>query len=149
MPTPFNNEQHHAKMIEFLKTFVKYANQYIAESKNRPAHQKSRRPKIHTIQTIVCQEFGVPMEYMTTGGRKEYEVKPRSVAIALCYKLTDHTHAELGIEFGGRHHTTIEYAISRVKGWCEEKDFAEAIDRVESICRARLDLTDLPLLGKA
>jgi chromosomal replication initiator protein len=46
-------------------------------------------------------------------------------------KLTDYSTTEIGNEFGGKDHSTVIHAISKIKGRCENEDaFRYRVDRI-------------------
>jgi chromosomal replication initiator protein len=84
---------------EVLKDFVKSA---------------PRKIKISTIQKVVAQQFGVPVDSMKSKVRTARLAFPRQVAIYLARELTRCSLTQIGQRFGGRDHTTVIYACEKI-----------------------------------
>ena len=66
------------------------------------------------IQEIVCERFGLSMKELCGHRRSQNIVYPRQVAMYLARELTDSSLPKIGKEFGGRDHTTVIHATSKV-----------------------------------
>jgi chromosomal replication initiator protein len=71
-------------------------------------------PSIETIQELVCERFGVHLEELTGDRRSQNIVYPRQVAMYLSRELTDSSLPKIGKQFGGRDHTTVIHATSKI-----------------------------------
>ena len=69
---------------------------------------------IGLIQELVCERFGVTMAELTGDRRSQNIVYPRQVAMYLSRELTDSSLPKIGREFGGRDHTTVIHATSKI-----------------------------------
>ncbi len=69
---------------------------------------------IERIQEIVCERFSVTMDQLTGDRRSQNIVYPRQVAMYLSRELTDSSLPKIGKEFGGRDHTTVIHATSKI-----------------------------------
>jgi chromosomal replication initiator protein len=69
---------------------------------------------IGLIQELVCERFGVTMAELTGDRRSQNIVYPRQVAMYLARELTDSSLPKIGREFGGRDHTTVIHATSKI-----------------------------------
>ncbi|MFL5929020.1 MAG: helix-turn-helix domain-containing protein, partial [Gaiellaceae bacterium] len=69
---------------------------------------------IERIQDLVCDRFGVTMAELTGDRRSQNIVYPRQVAMYLARELTDSSLPKIGKEFGGRDHTTVIHATSKI-----------------------------------
>ena len=63
---------------------------------------------------MFCERFGVTMEELTGDRRSQNIVYPRQVAMYLSRELTDSSLPKIGKEFGGRDHTTVIHATSKI-----------------------------------
>ncbi len=72
------------------------------------------RISIERIQDLICNRFGVTMEELTGDRRSQNIVYPRQVAMYLSRELTDSSLPKIGKEFGGRDHTTVIHATSKI-----------------------------------
>jgi chromosomal replication initiator protein len=69
---------------------------------------------IERIQDLVCERFGVQMDELTGDRRSQNIVYPRQVAMYLARELTDSSLPKIGKQFGGRDHTTVIHATSKI-----------------------------------
>ncbi len=86
---------------------------------------------IKRIQHAVCKEYGVSLLELCSHRRKKAIVRPRQVAMYLCKTLTDRSFPEIGRRFGGRDHTTVISAISRVEQICAaDEEFRARVQKI-------------------
>ena len=76
---------------------------------------------IDTIQEIVAKYFNIPTSDMKKKKRSKSVAFPRQVAMYLSRTLTNSSLPEIGANFGGRDHTTVIHACSKIKD-LKEKD---------------------------
>jgi chromosomal replication initiator protein len=69
---------------------------------------------IERIQAAVTERFGLSMEELCGDRRSQNIVYPRQVAMYLSRELTDASLPKIGREFGGRDHTTVIHATSKI-----------------------------------
>jgi chromosomal replication initiator protein len=69
---------------------------------------------IDRIQRLVCERFSVSFSELTGDRRSQNIVYPRQVAMYLSRELTDSSLPKIGKEFGGRDHTTVIHATSKI-----------------------------------
>ncbi len=69
---------------------------------------------IERIQTTVSERFGISMDELCGDKRSQNIVYPRQVAMYLSRELTDSSLPKIGREFGGRDHTTVIHANSKI-----------------------------------
>jgi chromosomal replication initiator protein len=69
---------------------------------------------IERIQELVCERFSVTHAELTGDRRSQNIVYPRQVAMYLSRELTDASLPKIGKEFGGRDHTTVIHATSKI-----------------------------------
>jgi chromosomal replication initiator protein len=69
---------------------------------------------IDRIQELVCERFSVTLDELTGERRSQNIVYPRQVAMYLSRELTDSSLPKIGKEFGGRDHTTVIHATSKI-----------------------------------
>lgn len=70
---------------------------------------------INGIQSVVAEYFKINVEDLKSKKRNSKVVKPRHVAMYLCRMETDENLAKIGLEFGGRDHSTVVAAVEKVK----------------------------------
>ncbi len=69
---------------------------------------------IERIQELVCDRFSVSLDELVGDRRSQNIVYPRQVAMYLSRELTDSSLPKIGREFGGRDHTTVIHANSKI-----------------------------------
>jgi chromosomal replication initiator protein len=69
---------------------------------------------IKGIQETVSGRFGLSLEELCGDKRSQNIVYPRQVAMYLSRELTDSSLPKIGKEFGGRDHTTVIHATSKI-----------------------------------
>ncbi len=81
-----------------------------------------RRPhttlSIDRVQKLVCEYFGVDQHRLHEKTKKREIVQVRQLAMYLCREL-DYTHKAIGLQFGGRDHSTVVHAIKSVNNLIE------------------------------
>jgi chromosomal replication initiator protein len=73
-----------------------------------------RQISIQTIQNEVCRYFGLTKDDLLGNKRQQNIVFPRQVAMYLARELTDLSLPRIGAEFGGKDHTTVMHATSKI-----------------------------------
>ena len=69
---------------------------------------------IKRIQDLVAERFNLTLEELCGDKRSQNIVYPRQVAMYLSRELTDSSLPKIGKEFGGRDHTTVIHATSKI-----------------------------------
>ena len=69
---------------------------------------------IRRIQETVSDRFGLSLQELCGDRRSQNIVYPRQVAMYLSRELTDSSLPKIGKEFGGRDHTTVIHATSKI-----------------------------------
>jgi chromosomal replication initiator protein len=69
---------------------------------------------IEKIQELVSERFGLSLTELCGDRRSQNIVYPRQVAMYLSRELTDSSLPKIGKEFGGRDHTTVIHATSKI-----------------------------------
>jgi chromosomal replication initiator protein len=69
---------------------------------------------IERIQEIISDRFGLSLEELCGDKRSQNIVYPRQVAMYLSRELTDSSLPKIGKQFGGRDHTTVIHATSKI-----------------------------------
>jgi chromosomal replication initiator protein len=75
---------------------------------------------VERIQEIVVDRFGMSMQELVGDRRSQSIVYPRQVAMYLCRELTDSSLPKIGKKFGGRDHTTVIHATSKIAKLIQE-----------------------------
>jgi chromosomal replication initiator protein len=69
---------------------------------------------IERIQALVSERFSLSLEELCGDKRSQNIVYPRQVAMYLSRELTDSSLPKIGKQFGGRDHTTVIHATSKI-----------------------------------
>lgn len=77
---------------------------------------------IASIQKVVAEYFNITVEDLKSKKRTNKVVRPRHVAMYLCREETDENLAKIGLEFGGRDHSTVSTALEKMKEDLEVDD---------------------------
>jgi chromosomal replication initiator protein len=75
---------------------------------------------VERIQETVIERFGMSMQELVGDRRSQAIVYPRQVAMYLCRELTDSSLPKIGKKFGGRDHTTVIHATSKIAKLIQE-----------------------------
>jgi chromosomal replication initiator protein len=75
---------------------------------------------IEQIQQTVVERFSMSLQELTGDRRSQQIVYPRQVAMYLCRELTDSSLPKIGKNFGGRDHTTVIHATSKIAKLIQE-----------------------------
>jgi chromosomal replication initiator protein len=69
---------------------------------------------VEQIQDLVAREFGVPVDMLRSRTRKREVARARQMAMYLATEYTDTTLKGIGLQFGGRDHSTVIHARETV-----------------------------------
>jgi chromosomal replication initiator protein len=87
---------------------------------------------IADIQRIVCDYFDISEDQIRARTRKREIAQTRQVAMYFCKKLTNNSLKTIGLQFGGRDHSTVIHAYQTVENQIEtDKKFSQMIDDVQ------------------
>jgi chromosomal replication initiator protein len=75
---------------------------------------------IERIQELVSDRFGLSLDELCSDRRSQNIVYPRQVAMYLSRELTDSSLPKIGKQFGGRDHTTVIHATSKISRMIRE-----------------------------
>jgi len=75
---------------------------------------------VEQIQQTVIERFSMSLQELTGDRRSQQIVYPRQVAMYLCRELTDSSLPKIGKKFGGRDHTTVIHATSKIAKLIQE-----------------------------
>jgi len=91
----------------------------------------TRPASIPEIQRAVARRYGVTVEDLKADSRIRRLSFPRQVSMYLSRSLTAHSLPKIGVEFGGRDHTTVLHACDKIARESKnDADLAETIRRL-------------------
>lgn len=86
---------------------------------------QDRQVSIANIQKVVAEYYKIRTADLLSPKRTRSITRPRQIAMALARELTKHSLPEIGNAFGGRDHTTVLHATTKVKSLREEDTSVE------------------------
>ena len=92
----------------------------------------SEKNSVNRIQRIVAEYFQVSVEDMKSKKRSANLAFPRQVAMYLCRKLTNESFPKIGIEFGGKDHSTVMHSVEKIeKEVLVNKELANIVEKLK------------------
>lgn len=86
---------------------------------------------INRIQKIVAEYYKVKPEDLKANNRSSNIAYPRQVAMYLSRQLTDESFIKIGMEFGGKNHSTVIHACDKIeKDLKKNKELKNVIDNL-------------------
>jgi chromosomal replication initiator protein len=82
---------------------------------------KSREISIDSIQKLVADHFKLKVADLKSEKRYKNFVIPRQIAIYLSRELTKASFPEIGDKFGGKDHSTVIYAVKKIRAVMDDK----------------------------
>jgi len=70
---------------------------------------------VKAILTAVCVVWNISAKDLVGRSRKQPLAFARQLAMALTYRMTSFSHADVGEVFGGREHATVWHAVSVIE----------------------------------
>ena len=70
---------------------------------------------INSIQKAVADYYKITVEVLKGKKRSANIAYPRMVAMYMCRFMTDQSFPRIGLEFGGRDHTTVMHACNKIE----------------------------------
>ncbi|MFN7905039.1 MAG: chromosomal replication initiator protein DnaA [Pseudobdellovibrionaceae bacterium] len=97
-------------------------------------HESQSTISVEEIQKIVADHFKVKVVDLKSATRAKPIVVPRQIAMFLIKKNLDRSLVEIGKHFGGKDHTTVMNALSRVQSLREtDRDINKDIEELETV----------------
>jgi len=86
---------------------------------------------IDLIQKKVANIYNISYSDMKSKKRAKNIALPRQIAMFIVRKLTDYSTTEIGNEFGGKDHSTVIHAVTKITAKCDTDDvFKRKVDRI-------------------
>ena len=87
---------------------------------------------IQRIQRIVAEYFQISVEDIRSKKRSANISFPRQIAMYLCRTMTDESFPKIGIEFGGKDHSTVMYSVEKLENEIKtNQDLANIIEKLK------------------
>ena len=88
---------------------------------------------IQRIQRIVSEYFQISVEDIRSKKRSSNISFPRQIAMYLCRNLTNESFPKIGIEFGGKDHSTVMHSVEKIENEIKvNKDLANTIEKIKN-----------------
>ena len=92
----------------------------------------SEKNNVNKIQKVVAEYFQISVEDLKSKKRNSNISFPRQIAMYLCRKFTDESFPKIGIEFGGKDHSTVMHSCEKIEKEIRiNKDLADTIDKLQ------------------
>lgn len=87
--------------------------------------------KIEQVQQIVAQNYNISLEDLKSKKRVVTIALPRQIAMYICRVVLEESLPKIGIEFGGKNHTTVMHSVDKIKKEISKrKDFEVEIKKL-------------------
>ena len=88
---------------------------------------------ISTIQKAVADYYNITVETLKSKKRSKNIAYPRMLAMYLSRMLTEESQERIGLEFGGKDHSTVIHAINKItKDLKENKQLQEIVNEIKN-----------------
>ena len=71
--------------------------------------------KMDQVVQIICDHYNLTYEELMSKKRSHEVAIPRQVAMYICRVYLDENLTKIGIQFGGKNHTTVMHAVDKIK----------------------------------
>ena len=71
--------------------------------------------KMDQVVQIVCENYNLTQEELLSKKRSNEIAIPRMIAMYICRIYLDENLTKIGIQFGGKNHTTVMHAVDKIK----------------------------------
>lgn len=100
----FSDSQNNLISLDFAKEALK---PYISV--------KNNSINIESIQEFVSKKYNLKIDDIISKNNSKKITEPRQIAMYLCKRLTKLSLAEIGTNFGGKHHTTVLHSLNKIE----------------------------------
>jgi chromosomal replication initiator protein len=102
---------------------------------------KEERLSVKLIMKVTADACGIGVNQLSAHTRKKEAALPRAVAMYLCKKWTKQSTITIGLEFGGRKHSTVLHAASKIEADLTDENQTElraTIAKIEELLKNRV-----------
>jgi chromosomal replication initiator protein len=105
------------KLIAYAELVNKNINIEIAQSQLKDIFSNPRQNNvtIDIIKRVVADYFGLSHNELSGKKRTKAIAFPRQTAMYITREITEYSTTEVGLDFGGRDHTTVMHACQRIE----------------------------------
>ena len=76
--------------------------------------------KIDQVQQLVANNYNITVENLKSKKRMANIAVPRQIAMYICRTVLEESLPKIGIEFGGKDHTTVMHSVDKIKNEIEK-----------------------------
>lgn len=125
----FNRLLAYTAMFNPPKITIEVATEALKEQTKSFSYMKN---DISKIQNVVARYYNISVDDMKSKKRTKNIAFPRQIAMYLSRELTDKSLARIGLEFGGKDHTTIMHGIEKItKEMKKDSGLVEIINNIK------------------
>lgn len=73
------------------------------------------KSKVEQVQQLVASNYNITVEEMKSKKRVASIAVPRQIAMYICRTVLEESLPKIGIEFGGKDHTTVMHSVEKIK----------------------------------
>jgi len=99
----------------------------------------ARALDVGDVQRAVCEHFRLTFEALCSSQRRQAVTRPRMIGMYLCRELLRTSYTEIGERFGGKDHTTVLNACTRIRELLNGREGGEELSLAIEAIRGRLD----------
>ena len=107
---------------------MEFANEALKDYINKNIYDSGNIP---SIQKAVCEFYNITIEELKSKKRNNKIAYPRQIAMYLARMMTDESFPRIGLEFGGRDHSTVIHACDKIEE--DLKNSKELKEHIKSI----------------
>ena len=117
-----NLKYHDAKDAKITLEFAKEAlKPYISIRK--------KKVTVENVQEFIAKRYNISVDDLNSKNNSPRVALPRQTAMYVIKKLTNHTLAEIGNKFGGKHHTTVIHSLEKIEKMMKnDEEFSKNVD---------------------
>ena len=90
-----------------------------------------KRLEINTVQKIAAEHFSLRLVDLKSKKRQHSLTLPRQIAMYLARSFTNASYPDIGLQFGGKDHTTVMYAVKKITAKRKDPDIKSHLEALE------------------
>lgn len=119
----------YSSMMGSAEITLDLAMEALKDSINKGIGEKN---DVRRIQKIVSEYFSISVEDIRSKKRSSNISFPRQIAMYLCRMMTNESFPRIGIEFGGKDHSTVMHSVEKIENEIKvNKDLANIIEKLK------------------
>ena len=71
--------------------------------------------EIEQVQQVIAQHYNISVEDLKSKKKTSNIAIPRQIAMYICRNIFDESLSKIGMEFGGKDHTTVMHSVNKIK----------------------------------